>query len=149
MLHKKISADQLLKLGDEELFGLIVNSTARIVGEKSLLFAGFEGLLVARNRSFGNRWHTFAMTQDEAEESLFQSPTPNIIGYAEGRNHKLPAVGVFDATKLLRIMSDNKLYQRYVNEIGGVPGIDEYGVHGTTLDIGAIAVYYFMSKSPR
>lgn len=152
--HLKVSFERHNKVEQSELFSNVIGSAHRIhkLGGQ-LLYAGFEGITVARNRSFGNRWHTFAMEEEEAVESIADSLSlePTIVDYAfwthRGTGKILPAIGIFKAEDLYLLYQHKELWARYVREEGDIPGpIGEYGVNGDSLDSATVAVIYFMPR---
>lgn len=152
--HLKVSFERHSTIEQSELFSNVIHSAHRIhkLGGQ-LLYAGFEGITVARNRSFGNRWYTFAVDEEEAMEAIADSSLtePTIIDYAfwahSGTSNILPAIGIFRAEDMYLLYQHKELWDRYLREEGDIAApIQEYGVKGDSLDSAAVAVIYFMSR---
>ncbi|HSX23743.1 MAG TPA: hypothetical protein VLE74_01455 [Candidatus Saccharimonadales bacterium] len=143
MLHRVVPVEKYAGLDDEAVFEQVLRSVGRRGVDKELLFTGFEGADVAKQRSFGERWHTFALTSEEVGER-FEYGGDTILDFVHLRGRRLPALAVFDGAILEPVTMSNALGQRYREETGNVPDIGEiYGVDGPSLDMGALAVFYF------
>lgn len=146
MKHFKIPYEVHASTHEQDLLDRIDERSMKRFGKTALLYTGFDGIKVAKRRSFGSRWHTYALTRDEDRElfELGNSSEPGIVEYAE--SSKLPAIGVFNPEVLLRIVKNEKLHDRFFEEEGHQVMPNQYGVYGESLDEAALAVYYLSPK---
>jgi len=137
-------------LEDPELIDFILTDVQKRRRYGKLLLAGFDGQKVVAARSFGERWHTYALTAEEAMEAETGiNEYDSVIEFAveEGT---MPVIAVFNGDKLKPVANDDELYARYCREKRHelpadleLPLHRLYGVAGPSLDVAALAVYRF------
>jgi hypothetical protein len=109
-----------------------------------LLFAGFRGIYLNKNGSYGKRARTFAVTEKAfyrsvSEKWLYRHYINSPFLHMDVAGKSMPAIGVFDATKLVGGPDFGERSKR-------LPEYDKiawWTEDGTSIDKAAVAVFFF------
>ena len=135
---------------DDELLDFILTDMQKRKRYGKLLLAGFDGQEVLAAHSFGNRWHTYALTPEQAMEAeTGNNEYDSIVEYAVEVG-TTPVIAVFNGDRLKLVENDDKLYERFRREKSHelpkgleLPLHRLYGVAEPSLDVAALALYRF------
>lgn len=114
---------------------------------EDLLFCGLAGESVHENGdSFGQRETTWGVTAQQFEDAIERSSDQNPINYLSFNGGSLPAIGVFDVTKLKESerppATSGDLYDEGTYVQGDLPGYWQTK-DGASLDDATVAIFYF------
>jgi hypothetical protein len=110
----------------------------------NLLFAGFRGVYLYKNGSFGKRKRTFAVTEKAfyrsvSEKWRYRQYVNSPFLHMDVAGKSMPALGVFDASTLI----GGSEFDEYQEKLPEHEKIAWWTADGSSIDTAAIAIFFF------